>query len=150
MLLRQRLRHRRQRAFAGGHCRGGGIMLGGGGHVRVSPAPGVDASLVAPTTSCAPPGRRRCRLPGSRQLLRQRTCRVSAATAPLPSTTIRWEDDGGVKAEKAVDPAHDSRREELQRLTLDKGLKPLCRDYGLKATGTKVRAGGLLRTESPA
>jgi len=42
-----------------------------------------------------------------------------------------------VKAEKAVDPAHDSRREELQRLTLDKGLKPLCRDYGLKATGTK-------------
>jgi len=30
-----------------------------------------------------------------------------------------------------------ARRAELERLTLEKGLKPLCRDYGISATGAK-------------
>jgi hypothetical protein len=66
-----------------------------------------------------------------------RRCVASRATkAAPPSTVVSWDDDA---PPPPPNPARDARRAELQGLTLDKGLKPLCRDYDLKATGTKAR-----------
>ena len=55
-----------------------------------------------------------------------RAARVCAATAP------------DADADARADPWLDARRAELAALTVDKGLKPLCRGYGLKLGGSKT------------
>ena len=67
-----------------------------------------------------------------------RRCVTSRATKAAPPSTVVWDDEA-TKPPPPPNPARDARRAELLDLTLDKGLKPLCRDYDLKATGTKAR-----------
>ena len=91
----------------------------------------------APGCSAATPGTAAAPVP-CRAGTRARRCVTSTATrvAAPPSTVVKWDDE---KPAPPPNPAREARRAELLALTLDKGLKPLCRDYDLKATGTKAR-----------
>jgi len=76
----------------------------------------------------------RARMASKSALGRARDPAAARGRAPVPR--VRATDDDASPAPSA-DPWLDARRLALSALTVDKGLKPLCRGYGLKLSGSK-------------